>query len=128
MKATLYFDGSISKKYERVSYGFVIIKEFERVEIGPVPLIWPDDTVNTAEYNGLIEGMKKALELGVTDLEVIGDSQLVIYQVLGKYKCKQPHLKELLVEAHQIARKFDSITFEWKRRVHNEADAVSRMG
>lgn len=129
MKGKLFFDGSNDPKgIKRASAGYVLY-----VSADPITgtMLVPEHLLqsnNSAEYTGLIEGMKKALELGVTDLEVIGDSQLVIYQVLGKYKCKQPHLKGLLVDSHQIARKFDKITFEWKRRVHNEADAVSRMG
>lgn len=128
MKGKLFFDGSNDPKgVKPASAGFVLYVDGVRHEdTVPVPEHLPQ-TNNSAEYTGLLCGLQKALDLGVTDLEVIGDSQLIIYQVLGKYKCKQPHLKPLLVQAHQLSRKFGKISYEWKRRAHNEADAVSRL-
>ena len=46
----------------------------------------PSATANEAEYMGLIIGLEKAQELEMSKLEIKGDSQTVIYQVLGKYQ------------------------------------------
>ena len=128
MRGTLYFDGSNDPKgVKPASAGYVLYYGENKVT-GTLPVASHlPQTNNSAEYTGLIAGMAKALNLGVKELEVIGDSQLIIYQVQGRYKCKQPHLKPLLEKAHHLSRKFDRITFEWKRRKHNEADAVSRL-
>jgi len=139
MFGKLFFDGSNDPKgVKPASAGFVLYTYLteEKRTLGeyngrfastlPVPEHLPQ-TNNSAEYTGLIAGLARALTLGVTNLEVIGDSQLVIYQVLGSWRCKMPHLKPLLEKAHHLNRKFDKITYEWKRRKHNEADAVSRL-
>ena len=46
----------------------------------------PSATANEAEYTGLIIGLEKAKELGISKLEIKGDSQTIIYQVSGKYQ------------------------------------------
>jgi len=129
LKATLYFDGSNDPKMvRRASFGYVL--EIEgRPEIMGQGLVKEDlpQTNNSAEYTGLLSGILRAKQEGVTDLHIIGDSQLVIYQVTGKYKCKLPHLKNLLTAVHMNLRYFNSWQAEWKRRAHNKADEHSRV-
>src|SRR5919202_1166062 len=47
-------------------------------------------TNNVAEYRGLLLGLERARELGATEVEVINDSELIAYQVTGRYKVKHP--------------------------------------
>ena len=55
-------------------------------------------TNNVAEYRALLRGIERARELGATELELIGDSELVVRQVRGEYKVKDPGLKPLHAE------------------------------
>jgi ribonuclease HI len=77
-------------------------------------------TNNVAEYSGLIAGLEKALELGVTDLEVISDSELVVKQMQGDYKVKNETLRELHDRATDLARRLEKVTYTAVRRANNE--------
>ncbi|MDP9188189.1 MAG: reverse transcriptase-like protein, partial [Actinomycetota bacterium] len=52
-------------------------------------------TNNVAEYRAMLLGIELAKELGADDVELIGDSELIVKQVRGEYKVKQPHLRPL---------------------------------
>ena len=54
-----------------------------------------DATNNVAEYRALLRGIEHATELGGTELELIGDSELVVKQVRGEYRVKDAGLKPL---------------------------------
>jgi ribonuclease HI len=77
-------------------------------------------TNNVAEYRALIEGLRKALELAVAEVEVVSDSELLVKQMRGEYKVKNAALRELSVEAAALARQLDGVTYTAVRREHNE--------
>jgi len=77
-------------------------------------------TNNVAEYRGLIAGLEKALELGVTNLEVVSDSELVVKQMQGDYKVKNETLRELNDRATDLARRLEKVAYTAVRRAHNE--------
>jgi len=56
-------------------------------------------TNNVAEYRALLLGLQRARELGASDVEVIGDSELIAKQVRGQYKVKNDALRALHREA-----------------------------
>jgi ribonuclease HI len=78
-------------------------------------------TNNVAEYRALLLGLERARELGATEVEVIGDSQLIVRQVNGQYKVKDAGLKPLHQQAQQALRAFDSWTVRDVRREQNDA-------
>lgn len=65
-----------------------------------------DETNNVAEYEGLLLGIRSAMVRGVTDVQFISDSKLVVEQVLGAWKCKEPRLQMLCAEARELAKGF----------------------
>ena len=79
-------------------------------------------TNNVAEYKALLRGIELAATHGATDLELIGDSELVVRQVEGKYKVKNAGMKELHEEAKRALRGFDSWSIRHVGRADN-ADA-----
>jgi ribonuclease HI len=79
-------------------------------------------TNNVAEYRALLRGIQLAAERGANELELIGDSELVVRQVEGRYKVKNAGMKELHEEAKRALRSFDSWTIRHVRRESN-ADA-----
>ena len=77
-------------------------------------------TNNVAEYRALLLGIERALELGATELDLVGDSELVVKQVQGKYKVKDAGLKPL----HAAVRKRLEGVGEWSiRHVRRERNA-----
>ena len=77
-------------------------------------------TNNVAEYRALVEGLRKAVELQVDDLEVVSDSELLVKQMRGEYRVKNKALIELSLEAARLARQIGSVCYMAVRREHNE--------
>jgi broad specificity phosphatase PhoE/ribonuclease HI len=83
-------------------------------------------TNNVAEYTGLIEGLKAALELNATHVDVRMDSKLVIEQMSGRWQIKNPGLRPLAAEAAALVKRLDGVTFDWIPRERNKAaDALA---
>jgi ribonuclease HI len=82
-------------------------------------------TNNVAEYRALVAGLEKAVELGVDELEVVSDSELLVKQMRGQYKVKNAALRELWVEARRLSERLKSVRYTAVRREHNElADSL----
>lgn len=82
-------------------------------------------TNNVAEWTALIEGLKAALELGVDEIAIRMDSELVVRQLEGRYKVKHPGLIPLHAQAKTLVRKFGRVDVAHVRRKDNAAaDAV----
>jgi len=79
-------------------------------------------TNNVAEYRALLLGIARAAELGADELELVGDSELVVRQVEGRYKVKNAGMKELHEEVKRALRGLDSWSIRHVRRAEN-ADA-----
>ena len=77
-------------------------------------------TNNVAEYSGLVAGMTKAAELGVRELEVVSDSELLVKQMRGEYRVKNEALRRLWDEANDLERRFARVRYTAVRRAHNE--------
>ena len=77
-------------------------------------------TNNVAEYRALVEGLRKAASLGVRELEVISDSELMVKQMRGEYRIKNEALRQLSVEAGRAAREIGTVRYTAVRREHNE--------
>ncbi len=77
-------------------------------------------TNNVAEYRGLVAGLARAVELGVGELEVVSDSELLVKQMRGEYRVKNPALRELSLEAAELARRLERVTYTGVRREQNE--------
>ena len=77
-------------------------------------------TNNVAEYTALVNGLRRAAELGVIEVEVVSDSELMVKQMRGEYKIKNAALRELSLEAARLARAFERATYTAVRREHNK--------
>jgi ribonuclease HI len=77
-------------------------------------------TNNVAEYRALVEGLRKAVELQVDELEVVSDSELLVHQMRGEYKVKKDTLRALWEEAGELADRIGKVRYTAVRREHNE--------
>ncbi len=85
----------------------------------------PSATANEAEYTGLIIGLEKAFELGISKLQIQGDSQTVIYQVSGKYQLTEKFFANNRVI--YLLSFFDDYSLTWIPRKKNQlADRAAR--
>ena len=99
----------------------VVLREGDRVleEVGEKI---GEATNNVAEYRALLRGIELAATHGAGELELIGDSELVVRQVEGRYKVKNAGMKKLHEEVKRALRGFDSWSIRHVRRAEN-ADA-----
>ena len=82
-------------------------------------------TSNIAEYRALIAGLKGSLRHNIDVVHIIGDSQLIIKQVLGSFKAKKPELKSHRDYVLRLLEKFDGFTIKWVPRNQNKkADSL----
>jgi probable phosphoglycerate mutase len=77
-------------------------------------------TNNVAEYRALVEGLRKAVEVGVHELEVMSDSELLVHQMRGEWKVKNDALKLLWDEGQDLAGRMGKVRYTAVRREHNE--------
>ena len=78
-------------------------------------------TNNYAEYMGLLLGLKHARSLGVKELEVLADSELLIRQLQGRYQVKSPTLRPLYEEATALLAQFPRVKLTHVPREKNKA-------
>ncbi len=118
MSYVLFFDGCSKGNPGFAGAGAVIYKDDE--EIWSKSEYLGKQTNNYAEYYGLIMGLKWAVDNGIKQLSVNGDSMLVIKQMCGVYSVKSPNLLELYKEAVELKSQFETIEFQHIYRNENE--------
>ena len=87
-------------------------------------------TNNVAEYQGLLAGLRAAVELGgpSAEVEVRMDSKLVVEQMSGRWKVKHPAMQPLASEAARLVRQLRSVRFTWVPRERNKlADRLANL-
>ena len=123
---TMYFDGGSRGNPGPGGSGYVIYENNQEIATGAHP--FGVCTNNEAEYQGIIQGLKKAVSLGIENMNVYGDSLLVINQIQGKWKCKAKNLLAPLTEARNLVSRFKHITLvHVKREKNKRADELSNI-
>jgi ribonuclease HI len=119
VKARLSTDGGSRGNPGPAAYGYVLETEDGTVLDARGETIGVA-THNVAEYRALLAGLVAAIDRGVDELEVVSDSELLVKQMRGEYKVKNDALRELVEDAHALARRLARISYTAVRREHNE--------
>jgi ribonuclease H / adenosylcobalamin/alpha-ribazole phosphatase len=119
VRATLWTDGGARGNPGPAAFAYVLEAEDGTVLAAHGEAIGVA-TNNVAEYSALVAGLEKAAEVGVGELEVISDSELMVKQMRGEYKVKNEALRELSIRAGRFAREVGSVRYTAVRREHNE--------
>jgi ribonuclease HI len=119
VKARLFTDGGSRGNPGPAAFGFVLEAEDGTVLDARGEAIGVA-TNNVAEYSALVAGLGRAVDIGVTELEVISDSELLVKQMRGEYRVKNRVLQSLFLEASSFAREIQRVTYTAVRREHNE--------
>ena len=119
MKARLSTDGGARGNPGPAAYGYVLEAEDGTVLDARGEAIGVA-TNNVAEYRALLAGLEKAVELGLGDVEVVSDSELLVKQMRGEYKIKNDALRELADQAERLEDRLGRVTYIAVRREHNE--------
>jgi len=133
VRVRLWTDGGARGNPGPAAYGYVLEAEDGTVLAAEGEAIGVA-TNNVAEYRALVAGLERAAELGVEEVEVVSDSELVVKQMRGEYRVKNEALRELSVEAARLARRVGAVEYRHVTREHNELadrlvnEALDRAG
>jgi ribonuclease HI len=120
MKLTLFADGGSRGNPGPAALGAVLYDEAGGA-VREIGRYLGHTTNNVAEWSALIAGIEAAAELGVTELAVRLDSELVVRQLLGQYRVKHPGLIPLHARAKQLLRSIPNVEIRHVRRAENSA-------
>ncbi|HTL01909.1 MAG TPA: ribonuclease HI family protein [Vicinamibacterales bacterium] len=85
-------------------------------------------TNNIAEYNGLLAALRYANEHGHRIVRIKSDSELLVKQMIGQYRVKNPGLQVLFQQAQSLARTLERVAYEHVRREQNkDADRLANQ-
>ena len=118
MKARLSTDGGARGNPGPAAFGYVVETDDGTVLAAHGAAIGVA-TNNVAEYRALIAGLEKAAELGLDEVEVVSDSELLVKQMRGEYRVKNAALADLKARAERAADRVGRVTYRAVRREHN---------
>lgn len=123
MKGTLFTDGGSRGNPGPAAIGYVLnFGDRKKASQGEYVGV---TTNNCAEYKALIAGLMRAQKERVTEIEVYMDSELIVRQMIGRYRVKTAQLVPLHKQAQDLVSQFLTISFNHVRREKNkEADAL----
>jgi ribonuclease H / adenosylcobalamin/alpha-ribazole phosphatase len=119
MKARLFTDGGARGNPGPAAYAFVLEADDDTVLASEGQAIGVA-TNNVAEYRALVAGLERAVEIGIDELEVVSDSELLVKQMRGEYRVKNEALQALNRQAAGLAGRLRQVRYTAVRREHNE--------
>ncbi|ELZ27188.1 ribonuclease H [Halogeometricum pallidum JCM 14848] len=123
-RAHVYFDGASRGNPGPAAVGWAIVNSDGIVGEGSETI--GETTNNRAEYEALIRGLEAAAEFGFEEVDVRGDSELIVKQVRGEYDANNPELRERRVRVRELLERFDRWTLEHvPREINDRADSLA---
>jgi len=120
-----YCDGGARGNPGPAGYG-VVIKNEKGEKVAALSEYLGHQTNNFAEYKGLIAALEYAVEHGPKALKVVSDSELLVRQIKGIYKVKNPTLRDLHSRAKELIAQLEWFSIGHALREHNqEADRLA---
>jgi ribonuclease HI len=117
-RAHVYFDGAARGNPGPAAVGWVVVSGDGIVAEGGDRI--GSTTNNRAEYEALIRGLEAARDLGFDEVDVRGDSELIVKQVRGEYDTNVPELRERRVTVRELLDGFDRWSLAHVPRETNE--------
>jgi ribonuclease HI len=121
----LFTDGASKGNPGLAGAGWVLFNESERITVRDCKFLG-EATNNEAEYQALIMGLEKSLNCGAEEIVVHMDSELLVRQINGLYKVRNPRLAVYFEEVKDLLRKFAKYEIIYIPREKNqEADRMA---
>jgi len=105
---TLFFDGSLCKQ---CGGNIIVIISPQGASFEFAFPTEPMITNNQAEYEAILKGLQLLHEVKAEEIEVFGDSQLIINQLIGLYECKEDTLRGYYDECQRLLKEFPHVSF-----------------
>lgn len=125
-KVSVYSDGGARGNPGPAAVGILVLGERGEVLARHRDYLGPT-TNNVAEYCGIIGALKLAKKLGAEEVDAHLDSELVIRQLTGVYRIKEPHLRKLFDEVKSIESEFQKVTYTHLPRTHARIKQVDKL-
>ncbi len=124
---TIYTDGAARGNPGPAGAGYILFSDNGEVLFEGARYLG-ETTNNQAEYQALLGGLEKAIELGALTVNVKMDSELIVKQLRGQYRVKNEGLKPLYMKARNLIGKFEQFHVEHVRRENNkDADRLANQ-
>jgi ribonuclease HI/probable phosphoglycerate mutase len=124
-KLIIYTDGAARGNPGPAAIG-VVLKDVKGNVIATISRRLSPTTNNQAEYQAIIAGLEKAIDLGVKNVSVKSDSELVVNQINGRFKIKNTALRPLYQKVVQLTGSLESFSISYLPRSQNSAaDALA---
>lgn len=94
----------------------VIVRKDDKILIRYSEKIGNFVTNNMAEYEGLIKALELASKITTDEVTCFLDSELIVKQLLGEYRVRNPKLLELFLKVQKHQEKFKKITYKYISR------------
>ena len=123
-RAHCYFDGASRGNPGPAAIGWVVVTSDGIVAEGGERI--GNATNNQAEYDALLRVLEVAVDFGYDEVEIRGDSELIVKQVRGEYNANDPTLREKRVSVRELLANFDSWTISHvPREINERADELA---
>ncbi|MDG5775867.1 ribonuclease HI [Haloarculaceae archaeon H-GB2-1] len=123
-RAHVYFDGAARGNPGPSAIGWVVVTSDGIVSEGGETI--GRATNNQAEYQALLKALETATDYGFNEVDVRGDSELIVKQVRGEYDANDPTLREHRVTVRELLDRFDEWTLEHvPREINDRADELA---
>lgn len=126
MKYYLYVDGASRGNPGHGGAGAYLINEQDE-EVARLTLYLGKVTNNFAEYQALLLGLKEAKKRKIKSLVIYSDSELMVRQINGEYKVKNPTLKKNYDAAMNYLAEFEYDIFHIRREKNKIADELANQ-
>ena len=119
----IYCDGGARGNPGLAAIGVVV--ERERKVVHTIKQRIGETTNNQAEYRAVYTGLDYCLSAGAKQVEVYGDSELIINQLRGEYKIKNKELAPWFIKIQSLANQIGRVSFNYiPREKNSRADAL----
>ena len=123
-RAHVYFDGASRGNPGPAAVGWVLVTGDGIAAEGNARI--GRTTNNDAEYQALIRALEAARDLGLDEVDVRGDSELIVKQVRGEWNTNEPTLRERRVTVRELLEEFDRWSLEHvPREINSRADDLA---
>lgn len=110
MKLFIHTDGGSRGNPGPGAIGIAVLNDQKKL-IKEIGKFIGKSTNNEAEYKAVVEGLKTCMGIGGKDLKFFIDSLLVVSQLNGKFKIKEPRMKKFYLEIKELEKNFESVVY-----------------
>jgi ribonuclease HI len=123
----LYTDGASKGNPGPAGAGWILVNERDSILVKDSKFLG-EATNNEAEYEALILGLKHALSLGIEEIKIHMDSELLVRQLNGLYRVKNPRLAIYFQQVRDLLNKFSRYgIIHIPREQNRQADAMANV-